>query len=71
VRFFYTHTLNRKIEIERIPFPRRQQKLPLILSRDEAKALLEAPQKTSGPRRFGGVVRQRSSRVRGDSAQTL
>lgn len=45
LRFFYTHTLHRKIEIERIPFPRRQRKLPLILSRDEAKALLEAPQK--------------------------
>jgi len=44
-RFFYTHTLSRKIEIERIPFPRRQRKLPLILSREEVKALLEAPLK--------------------------
>ena len=44
-RFFYTHTLHRKIEIERIPFPRRQRKLPLILSREEVKALLEAPGK--------------------------
>lgn len=44
-RFLYTHTLHRKIEIERIPFPRRQRKLPLILSRDEVKALLEAPAK--------------------------
>src|SRR5580698_4728302 len=44
-RFFYTHTLHRKIELERIPFPRRQRKLPLILSRDEVKALLEAPSK--------------------------
>lgn len=45
LRFFYTHTLNRKIEVERIPFPRRQRKLPLILSREEVKALLEAPRK--------------------------
>lgn len=45
LRFLYTHTLHRKIEIERIPFPRRQRKLPLILSREEVKALLEAPQK--------------------------
>lgn len=45
LRFFYTHTLNRKIEIERIPFPRRERKLPLILSREEVKALLEAPGK--------------------------
>jgi site-specific recombinase XerD len=44
LRFFYTHTLGRKIAIERIPFPRRERKLPLILSREEVKALLEAPQ---------------------------
>src|ERR1700678_3272027 len=43
LRFFYTHTLNRKIAIERIPFPRRERKLPLILSREEVKALMEAP----------------------------
>ena len=45
LRFLYTHTLHRKIEIERIPFPRRERKLPLILSREEVKALLEAPAK--------------------------
>src|SRR6266851_3957575 len=43
LRFLYTHTLNRKISVERIPFPRREKKLPLILSREEVKALLEAP----------------------------
>jgi integrase/recombinase XerD len=43
LRFFYTHTLNQKISIERIPFPRGERKLPLILSREEVKALLEAP----------------------------
>src|SRR5205807_8856732 len=43
LRFFYTHTLGRKIAIDRIPFPRRERKLPLILSREEVKALLEAP----------------------------
>ena len=43
LRFFYTHTLSRKIAIERIPFPRRERKLPMILSREEVKALLEAP----------------------------
>src|SRR5579863_306570 len=42
LRFLYTHTLNRKIQIERIPFPRRERKLPLILSREEVKALIEA-----------------------------
>jgi integrase/recombinase XerD len=43
LRFFYVHTLTRKISMERIPFPRRERKLPLILSREEVKALLEAP----------------------------
>ena len=43
LRFFYTQTLNRKIPLERIPFPRRERKLPLIMSREEVKALLEAP----------------------------
>jgi integrase len=41
--FSNTHTLSRKIAIERIPFPRRERKLPMILSREEVKALLEAP----------------------------
>src|SRR6202795_3030568 len=44
LRFLYTRTLHRKVAIERIPFPRRERKLPLILSREEVKALLEAPQ---------------------------
>ncbi len=43
LRFFYTHTVRRKITIERIPFPRRERKLPPISSREEVKALLEAP----------------------------
>src|SRR3954470_19042359 len=43
LRFLYTHTLKRKVAIERIPFPRRERKLPLILSREEVRALLEAP----------------------------
>jgi integrase/recombinase XerD len=43
LRFFYTHTLHRKVAIARIPFPRRERKLPVILSRYEVKALLEAP----------------------------
>lgn len=43
LRFFYTQTLNRKIDIGRIPFPRRSRKLPAILSREEVQALLQAP----------------------------
>ena len=44
LRFFYRNTLNCKIEIERIPLPRYETKLPVILSKEEVKALLEAPQ---------------------------
>src|SRR5580658_8151970 len=43
LRFFYRNTLNRKIEIDRIPLPRYERKLPVILSKAEVKALLEAP----------------------------
>jgi integrase/recombinase XerD len=43
LRFLYRYTLSRKLEIDRIPLPRNEKKLPLILSREEVKALLEAP----------------------------
>ena len=45
LRFFYRNTLNRKIDIDRIPLPRYETKLPVILSKEEAKALLEAPRR--------------------------
>jgi site-specific recombinase XerD len=43
LRFFYTQTLHHQIGIEHIPLPRYEKKLPLILSREDVKALLEAP----------------------------
>src|SRR5579871_675872 len=43
LRFFYQNTLHRKVDIERIPLPPRERKLPVILSKDEVKALFEAP----------------------------
>jgi site-specific recombinase XerD len=43
LRFFYGTTLHRRIDIERIPLPRGESKLPAILSKEEVKALLEAP----------------------------
>jgi integrase/recombinase XerD len=45
LRFFYRNTLNRKIDIDRIPLPRYETKLPVILSKEEVKALLEAPRR--------------------------
>ena len=43
LRFFYQNTLHRKIEIDRIPLPRYESKLPIILSKAEVRMLLEAP----------------------------
>src|SRR6202142_689713 len=43
LRFFFGITLNRQIGIERIPLPRYETKLPVILSKREVRALLEAP----------------------------
>ena len=43
LRFFYRTTLHSKIDIERIPLPRYESKLPVILSKEEVKAMLEAP----------------------------
>src|SRR6202167_1515561 len=43
LRFFYRTTLNSRIDIDRIPLPRYESRLPVILSKEEVKALLEAP----------------------------
>jgi len=43
LRFFYQNTLHRRIDIDRIPLPRYEKKLPVILSKAEVKAVLEAP----------------------------
>ena len=43
LRFLYGNTLHRGIELDRIPLPRYEKKLPVILSREEVKDLLEAP----------------------------
>jgi integrase/recombinase XerD len=43
LRFFYRTTLHSKIDIERIPLPRYESRLPAILSKQEVKAMLEAP----------------------------
>src|ERR1022692_4216528 len=43
LRFLYTNTLHLQVGIERIPLPRYEKKLPVILSKEEVKAMLEAP----------------------------
>jgi integrase/recombinase XerD len=45
LRFFYRNTLHRKIDVDRIPLPRYEKKLPVILTKEEVKALLEAPKR--------------------------
>jgi integrase/recombinase XerD len=39
LRFFYHHTLHRNWMIEHIPYPRHEQKLPVVLSRSEVAAI--------------------------------
>ena len=42
LRFLYRNTLGRDWAISHIPFPRKQKKLPVVLSRDEAALFLAA-----------------------------
>ena len=43
LRFLYSHTLHLSVSVDRIPLPRYEKKLPVILSPAEVKLLLEAP----------------------------
>jgi site-specific recombinase XerD len=43
LRFFYSKTLKRAFLLQDIPFPRKVQKLPLILSQEEVARILTAP----------------------------
>lgn len=43
LRFLYSNTLHLQVGIERIPLPRYEKKLPVILSPEEVKLLLAAP----------------------------
>ena len=43
LRFLYPNTLHLQVGIERIPLPRYEKKLPVILSKEEVKEMLEAP----------------------------
>jgi integrase/recombinase XerD len=43
LRFFYGKTLKRAFLLQEIPFPRKQQRLPLILSREEVEKILTVP----------------------------
>jgi site-specific recombinase XerD len=43
LRFFYETTLGRPWMVDYSPYPKKPKKLPVILSRDEVKALLLAP----------------------------
>jgi integrase/recombinase XerD len=43
LRFFYETTLHRPWMVEYLPYPKKPKTLPIILSRDEVKALLLAP----------------------------
>jgi integrase/recombinase XerD len=42
IRFFYTHTLQREWTTLRLVRPRRERKLPVVLSREEVRQILQA-----------------------------
>jgi integrase/recombinase XerD len=43
LRFFYAKTLKRAFLLQDIPFPRKEQRLPLILSPEEVEKILTVP----------------------------
>jgi integrase/recombinase XerD len=43
LRFFYAKTLKRAFLLQDIPFPRKEQRLPLILSQEEVAKILTVP----------------------------
>jgi len=47
LRFLYSNTLHRSVGIDRIPLPRYEKKLPVILSPAEVQRLLETPKNLS------------------------
>src|SRR5260370_19160222 len=46
-RFLYSNTLHRSVSIDRIPLPRYEKKLPVILNPAEVQRLLETPKNLS------------------------
>jgi integrase len=42
LRFFYVDTLHREWQVEKIPHPKKEKKLPVVLAREEVKKLLAA-----------------------------
>jgi integrase/recombinase XerD len=42
IRFFYIKTLDRKFCVEKIPRPKIEHKLPIVLSKTEVKSIIEA-----------------------------
>ena len=47
LRFLYSNTLHLPVSVDRIPLPRYEKKLPVILSPAEVKLLLETPKNLS------------------------
>ncbi len=42
IRFFYVHTLRRLVPPNEFPYPKTRRRLPVILSRDEVRRLIDA-----------------------------
>lgn len=65
LRFFYAKTLKRAFLLQDIPFPRREQRLPLILSQEEVARILSAPSPPQKPCPVDDHLRHRLAALRG------
>ena len=63
LRFFYHNTLHRRIEIDRIPLPRYEKKLPVVLSKPRSRRCSKRRRTSStGPCSPRCTVRDSASR---------
>src|SRR5260370_8803832 len=61
LRFFYHHTLHRDWMIEHIPYPRHEQKLPLVLSPAEVPAGVQTTPNLKHPATLLTIYASRST----------
>ena len=40
IRFFYTHVLNKTWDVNKVPRPKKEKKLPVVLSQEEIKSII-------------------------------
>ena len=69
LRFLYSNTLHRSVSIDRIPLPRYEKKLPVILSPAESSTPVDDAEESLSPDDSDHHVRRRSQSVGSSHAQ--